>query len=326
MSTRTQNQQIVEAMISSISEENTLRRFLRDNNIIDIETMHEIHSYKIGEDRRGLILDVQETNSDDRSKIMLDLKQGQPIINQVYDSLYDIGKDCSKRIIMYSDGKNESDYDVPAADYLVVNCLINNLQQYPLGLHFYKMDEKTFGIEPHLMDDVMEIEKEKLPMSKVPTREQFMAETFWTIYFDSFNEAFYESHRTFTDGFRDCGDWGYLIYIDCSFYGEIKLYWDENGVRYEVKQENDYDEYLKMVLDFEMPDLQERYGSDAVEFENVVGKLPRLHIKYSDKPFDWLFTASPKEITEFAESMYEDAWGLRWRIEERIDGIIKCES
>ena len=75
MSTRTQNQQIVEAMISSISEENTLRRFLRDNNIIDIETMHEIHSYKIGEDRRGLILDVQETNSDDRSKIMLDLKQ-----------------------------------------------------------------------------------------------------------------------------------------------------------------------------------------------------------------------------------------------------------
>ena len=69
-----------------------------------------------------------------------------------------------------------------------MNCLINILQQYPLGLHFYKMDEKTFGIEPHLMDDVMEIEKEKLPMSKVPTREQFMAETFWTVYFDSFND------------------------------------------------------------------------------------------------------------------------------------------
>ena len=70
-------------------------------------------------------------------------------------------------------------------------------------------------------------------------------------------------------------------------------------------------------------ELQERYGTGAVEFENVVGKLPRLHIKYSDKPFDWLFTASPKEITEFAKSMYDDAWGLRWRIEERIDNIIK---
>ena len=66
--------------------------------------------------------------------------------------------------------------------------------------------------------------------------------------------------------------------------------------------------YLKMVLDFEMQGLQERYGSDAVNFENVVGKLPRLHIKYSDRPFDWLYTATPRQITEFAKSMHEDAW------------------
>ena len=81
-----------------------------------------------------------------------------------------------------------------------------------------------------------------------------------------------------------------------------------------------------MVLDFEMPELQVRYGSDAVNFENVVGKLPRLHIKFSDRPFDWLYTANPRQITEFAKSMHKDAWGLRWRIEERIDGIVKRES
>jgi hypothetical protein len=81
-----------------------------------------------------------------------------------------------------------------------------------------------------------------------------------------------------------------------------------------------------MVLDFEMPELKKRYGTDAVEFENVAGRLPRLHIKYSDRPFDWLYTASPKQITEFAESMFVDAWGLRWRIEERIDGLMKRES
>ena len=81
-----------------------------------------------------------------------------------------------------------------------------------------------------------------------------------------------------------------------------------------------------MVLDFEMLELKRRYGTDAVEFENVVGKLPRLNIKYSDRPFDWLYTADPRQITEFAKSMYEDAWGLRWIIEERIDGLMKRES
>ena len=81
-----------------------------------------------------------------------------------------------------------------------------------------------------------------------------------------------------------------------------------------------------MVLDFEMPELKKRYGIDAVEFENVAGRLPRLHIKYSDRPFDWLYTADPRQITEFAKSMYEDAWELRWRIEDRIDGLMKRES
>jgi hypothetical protein len=310
MNKKTRNQQIVEEMINSISKENTLRQVLRDNNIAEIDTIFEINPYERDGGRRGLIVDVQEKNADARSKIMIDLKKGEPIINQVYDSLYDIGKDCSKRIIVYSGGQNDYDNGVPVADFWPVNCLINNLQQYPLGLHLLEMSADTFTIEPHFMQDYFEPDQE-LPISEVPTREQFMAEAFWLVYFDSNNEGWYESFKTFSGGFRDIEDWGYIIYIDCSFRGEIRLYWDQKGVRYEIHQENGYGDYLGMVLDFEMQGLQERYGSDAVKFENVVGKLPRLHIKYSDRPFDWLYDATPRQITEFAKSMYEDAWGLR---------------
>jgi len=320
-----ENQHTVEEMIKSISKENTLRQVLRDNKIAEIDRIYEICSYKKDGNRRGLIIDVQEKNADSKSKILIDLKQGQPIINQVCDSLYDIGKDCSKRIIMYSDGRNELDRDVPAADYWPVNCLINNLQQYPLGIHFLEMSESTFTIKPHYMHEYFEPENE-YSLSEVPTKEQFMAETFWIVYFDSFSGCFYESHKTFSDGFRNTEDWGHIIYIDCSFYGEIQVYWDQKGVRYVVKQETDYHEYLKMVLGYEMPALQKRYGSESIEFENVVGRLPRLYIKYSDKPFEWLYTATPKQITEFAKSMHEDAWALRWRIEERIDGLMKRDS
>jgi hypothetical protein len=325
MDKATQNQKIVKEMIDSISKEHTIRQVLSENKIAEIDTIYEINPYQRDGDRRGLILDVQEKNADARSKIMIDLKQGQPIINQVYDSLYDIGNDCSKRIILYSDGHNDHDKNIPTADYWAVNSLINSLQQYPLGIYFFEMDEDTFTIGPHYMHDYFEPDQH-FPISEVPTREQFMAETFWSVYFDSFNEGFYESFKTFIGGFRDTDDWGHIIYIDCSFFGEIRLYWDQKGVKYVVKQVHDYDEYLKIVLDFEMPRLQEQYGPDAIEFENVVGKLPRLHIKYSNRPFDWLYSASPKQITEFAKSMHEDAWGLRWRIEERIDGLMKRES
>jgi hypothetical protein len=298
---------------------------LSENEIAKIDRIFEIIPYERDGGRRGMIINVKEKNTDTTSKILIDLKQGQPIINQVYDSLYDIGKDCSKRIILYSNGQNDYDKNIPAADYWAVCCLINNLQQYPLGIHFLEMNQETFNIGPHYMHEYFEPENE-YSLSEAPTKEQFMAETFWIVYFDSFSGTFYESHRTFSDGFRDTSDWGHIIYIDCSFYGEIQLYWDQEGVRFVVKQETEYHEYLKMVLNYEMPTLQERYGSESVELENVVGRLPRLHIKYSDKPFDWLYTATPKQITEFAEAMHENAWALRWRIEERIDGLMKRES
>lgn len=325
MKNKYQNKKSVDEMINYIAKKSTLHQLFETNKIIDIDTIHEINIYEREGNRRGLIVEVQEKNADVRSKIMIDLKQGQPIINQVYDALYGIGKDCSKRIIMYSGGQNDYDKNIPAADYWVVCCLVNNLQQYPLGIHFYEMNQETFNIGPHYMEEYFEPDNE-YSISEVPTKEQFMTEAFWGVYFDSFSGSFYESHKTFSNGFNTPKDLGFIIYIDCSFYGEIQLYWDQEGARYVVKQETDYDEYLKMVLDYEMQALQERYGSESVKFENVVGKLPRLHIKYSDKPFDWLYTATPRQITEFVESMHDDAWKLRWRIEERIDGLMERES
>ena len=58
-----------------------------------------------------------------------------------------------------------------------------------------------------------------------------MCETFWGVYFDSFNEAFYEPWNAYSCGDGDNKRSYYTIYIDDIFYGEIKLFWDENGVR-----------------------------------------------------------------------------------------------
>ena len=325
MNKTARNQKTIEEMINSISKEKTLRQVLRDNKIAEINEIYQINPYEKDGGRKGLILDVQEKNADYRSKIMIDLKQGQPIINQVYDSLYDIGKDCSKRIIAYLNGRNVYDKDVPVADFWPVCCLVNNLQQYPLGIHLLEMNADTLTLGPHFQQEYFEPDQE-LPISEAPTREQFMAETFWTVYFDSFNGSFYEPHKTFSDGFRDTSDWGHLIYIDCSFYGEIQLYWDQKGVRFVVKNIYYSEDALQKAMDTEMRWLQDQYGTDSIEFKTELDRTSSRIIKYSDRPFDWLYIATPGQITEFAKAMNEDAWALRYRIEERIEGLMQRES
>ena len=145
-----QDKKTVEEMINFIAKKSTLHQLFETNKIIDIDTIHEINIYKRDGNRRGLIVEVQEKDADVRSKIMVDLKQGDPIINQAYDALYGIGKDCSKRIIMYSGGQNDYDKNIPAADMCAVESAACNLQQFPLGMYMYKMDQDTFSISPLL--------------------------------------------------------------------------------------------------------------------------------------------------------------------------------
>ena len=161
----------------------------------------------------------------------------------------------------------------------------------------------------------------RLKNYKIPNREQFMAQTFWAVYFESQDTTFYKPLNAYWESFMNTEDWGAKIDIDCNMGGVIRVFWDQEGVRYEIKQYNDSDEYLKKVLDIDMLSIKEHYGEDTVKFENVVGRLPRLYIKYSGRPFNWLYTATPAQITEFAQTMSADVWGLCRQFEETSEKL-----
>ena len=67
---------------------------------------------------------------------------------------------------------------------------------------------------------------------------------------------------------------------------------------------------------------------DEVEREvmNTHSQLGYDMLKYSDRPFNWLYKATPREITGFAEKMSADAWGLRLGIEETIENMYEKVS
>ena len=72
--------------------------------------------------------------------------------------------------------------------------------------------------------------------------------------------------------------------------------------------------------------LKDRYGTDSIEIIKEFDRAPSLIIKYSVRPFNWLYAANPEQILEFAKSMHEDAWNLRWRLEETIDDQYEAQS
>jgi hypothetical protein len=99
---------------------------------------------------------------------------------------------------------------------------------------------------------------------------------------------------------------------------EIPVYWNDSGVSYHVNQIQDDDDYLKKIWDLKAEELKDRYQGN-VEFEFLSGRLPKITVKYSDRPVSWLITATPKERLEFAKQLHEDVLGFRWYLSEAME-------
>ena len=307
------NRNIVDQMIDNIENETNLIQFIKKNNIADVSQILSVRNYQKSSDRKGLIVNVKERNSAGSTKILIDIKQGQPTINQIYDSLYGIGKDCDIKVIIHTGGHNDNDNGIPTADVAVVLGLIFQLQDRNVNILLCSYNEENSDIS--LVDSYQFwCGPNREELERLPTREQFMFDTFWSVYLGSGEGEFYNPYNAYREQFRNVNDWGYYAYDDSEMEGEIEVYWDENGVRYEIKQRNQSDEHLLKFLNHELTTLKDRYGEDSVKFENVVGRLPRLYINAFDLPFSWIYTATPKQLTDFAYNIGTDVWGLRWKI------------
>ena len=317
------NNNDVYEMMRSIANDENLKRFLKEYKIAKISEINFKKYFNKDDHRCTAIIDAQEELFNHSTKILIDLRIGQPSVNQVYDALYDIGGDCDIKVIIYTDGCNDKDKGIPVADEYVVATLIRELQYNNIPIILFTIDQDTLTEKYDSYQDWYSVNR--LRSCKIPTKENFMRTTFWCVYFDSFSEWLYEPWTAYNGLMNGGSNTNYIIYIDDFFYGEIRPLWDDKGARYEIKQTSENDEYLKKVLDVKMPVLKEKYGEDSVRFENVVGKLPRLYINFSEKSFDWLFTATPDQITAFANEMYHDAWNLRWMIEGAAEELYQVD-
>ncbi|RPJ81505.1 MAG: hypothetical protein EHJ94_04295 [Deltaproteobacteria bacterium] len=318
------NQKPVYEMIRDLLSDSKFENFLKEKNIAEVDRDLKFGHYQKGNDRAGFIVNLKEKNREDVTKIMVDLKQGKPTVHQVYDALYEIGKDCDIKIIIHTDNHNYADYGIPTADSYIVSRLICQLQDRGVDVRLYKYNEKTQNIVNNELYDILGTPKMGESM-ELPTKEQFMVETFWSVCVDSINECHYDPFHKYSWPFSNTTEGGYIGYDESIMNGEVEVYWDEKGVRYEIIQKNDSDEYMKKMLDHEMEALEKRYGKSAIRFVNVVGRLPRLYIQFSNRPFSWTYSATPKELTDFGSMIHEDVERICSQISEAVEKSMETE-
>ncbi len=292
------------------------KEFLKKLGIDDVVTVHAVQHCISDDERERFCILVQQDNLVNKTEIYVDFKPGQPSTEQVYEAIYGMGKDCQKRVIVFTNEIIPGEGRNPTVDKMPVESLIKTLNECPLDIYLVQLEGPVFPFDIYGMD-IIEKPECGPKYGPIPSSIEFRSEEFWSIYFDWHNEGWYEPWQVFSSGFRSIEDWGHMLWTEPEV-AEIPVYWNDSGVSYHVNQIQDDDDYLKKIWDLKAEELMDRYQGN-VEFEFLSGRLPKITVKYSDRPVSWLITATPKERLEFAKQLHEDVLGFRWYLSEAME-------
>jgi hypothetical protein len=269
------------------------------------------------DNHKSIICNLAKEIREKTAEVYIDIKHGQPTTDQVFDAVYGRGAKCKIRIIIYDGQTSEEDEGNPTADEDVIESLIEAMNAYPLNLYLVKLEGDDLD---EAIDDMDNFEKPvpEYSMEELPSSEEFRRGEFWCVYFDSLDVENYHPWKAFSEGLRDAAGWKLTLFTEKG--AEIPLRWDNDGVKYIVKQKDDSVDYLKNIWSSKQNELKNRYNG-RVEFEYLPGKLPKITIKYSDRPISWLKTATPDEKFEFAKQLHKDFYELRWYLDATAEEI-----
>jgi hypothetical protein len=301
----------------------TVLDILTGHQIIGTGNIESLEPYEKGEDRRGVIAKVKEDTSEQPLKIMIDVKWGYPTTDQVFDSIYAVGKDCSKRVIIFNGEKNAKDEGNPTADEQVVSSLIVNMNAYPLGLYIIKMGGR---LRTELVD--LELyekweDPNTLLIDDLPSSEKFREAEFWEAYFDSFQQAFFKPWEAFSGGISKTSRYGQ--WWDISGL-KIHVSWTEAGVFFTVRVGDRDNDYVTPIWNQKEAEIRNRFPGRPVEFSNSPGKLPTIDVKFWNLPLSWLSTASIEEKVARAEQLISEYREFIEMMEYALDEVKKSRK
>lgn len=88
---------VVEQVIAQFSDQIKVVDFLQKHGLASVESINSMDRYHVNTNRQGVIVHAQERLRGTPTSIIIDVKFGQPTTEQVFDLIFRIGKEYSKR-------------------------------------------------------------------------------------------------------------------------------------------------------------------------------------------------------------------------------------
>ena len=182
----------VNTIIKHLRNEELAVAFLNKNGIAKVNSIIDIQEYKRGYDRQGLIMKMIEKETKDPINAIIDVINGQPSVEQVHDTVYDVGANCNKRVIVYTDSANYSDHKHMWSNIDVIDNLLNEMNRYQVELYLVNAldiseDEGLFNYEV-----INEPNKNSaIDKNNMLSEIEFLQEEFWQLHYYPLDQELY---------------------------------------------------------------------------------------------------------------------------------------
>jgi hypothetical protein len=292
MSTIIMNENKVDGIIKHLSDKNSAANFLRNHKIADVQSILDIREYDTYCDRKGLILDIKEENATDKCKIVIDVKSGQPSVEQVYDAIYTIGADCKKRILVFTGDRDYDDRDYLGANLEVVKNLLSEINSNKTEL--YLITAISITDEEFYIYDLIDAPCDDLgdAADPLPSQMEFLEEEFWQVFYIPLDGIIGNDWEPFLDGFLNytgVGSHEPLGYVDA------KLTWSESGLFFRVSDNARSQGNLKDIWSDKAHILKRLFSGCKMKFNDLSDNRSELAIPIWNLPISYLIGADRRE-------------------------------
>ncbi len=257
-----------------------------------------------------ILIEIPNDGCVGENPILVNAKQGQPTVDQVYNATYQLGADCSRRILTFTGGHFLNDKFNPSADEDIAKCLADNMNRFDLNIYLVKM---IYDSTSSICDYEILAQPDSHPKSSkadCPSKEKFTEAEFWEVYFWGYNNII--EATPFEFGFDSNSE-----FSQCFPIGELELEtkWTDEGAIIRIEDTNDKKYMLGDIWDDRRGEIQDMFPGCTMELLVKSGETFKLIVKVFDKPIGDLAGMPWREKMHYA--------GLLWSKFIQFQGFIE---
>jgi hypothetical protein len=285
----------------------SLLEFLNIGTFRNIYIIKEISHNPIN---KSILIEIPDDSCTGEIPILLNVKQGQPTVDQVYNAIYQLGADCQQRIIAFTGGNFLDDKFNPSADMDTIKCLIENMNLFDLNIYLIQMGCDSTSSVTNFEILAQPDSHPEFSKAECPSKEKFTEAEFWNVYFWGYNN--WIEATPFEFGFDSNSE-----FSQCFPIGDLELEtrWTDEGAIIRIEDTSDKKYVLGSIWDDRRDEIQDMFRGCEIELLIQAGETFKLIVKVFDKPIGDLAGMPWREKMHYA--------GLLWSKFIQFQGFIE---